>query len=342
MRAPVAWLVAGLLAACSGCAGSGDGAPRPTGPPRHLVLVSLDTLRADRLGCYGYERDTSPTLDRLASEGARFAHAISETSWTLPAHATLFTALAPRAHGVVLPELALGDDVPVLAEVLREEGFRTFAGTEGAYVSRRYGFARGFERWDDEQTSFAQTLEDARRFLALLDEGERAFLFLHTYAIHCPYDPPERYTRMFRSAGAEPLEVAGRCGNPDFNRLDLSPAQFAFLSDQYDAGIRAADEALSAFVDWLDATERADEVLWIVTSDHGEELGERGQVGHERSLHDELLRVPLIVRGPGVAPAVRDVPVGLADVAPLALEAADPVPGVWPPVRMPGLFQLAG
>ena len=304
----------------------------PDGPARHLMLISLDTLRADRLSCYGYGRATSPAIDALAREGARFEQVVTETTWTLPAHLTLFTGLAPESHGVVRPDLRMAEEIPVLAEILRAAGFRTFAGTGGGFVARSFGFARGFERFDDRQTDLAETLRDAKGFLNALRHDERAFVFVHTMDVHCPYEPAQEFADLFRSPEAAFVATDGRCGNPDFNSAALTPGQVLHLSDRYDASIREADAALGEFLGWLSSRDLRERSLVVVTSDHGEEFAEHGRIGHEGSVYAELLRVPLILAGPGIAPSVIDEPIGLKDVAPTLLDLL----GVAPAAGMDG------
>jgi arylsulfatase A-like enzyme len=158
------------------------------------------------------------------------------------------------------------------------------------------------------------------------------FGFLHTYDVHCPYDPPPPYAGTFRSAGAAPIEVAGRCGNPHFNALGTTPAQARYLSDRYDEDVRRVDDALATLFATLDELGLWDETVVIVTSDHGEEFLEHGRIGHEGTLSPEALSIPLLVHAPGVAPRVVDEVVGLADLVPTVLALA----GVPPPGSLDG------
>ena len=286
-----------------------------------MLLVSIDTLRADRLGCYGYGRDTSPALDRFAAERAvRFANAVAESSWTIPSHVTLLSGLHPRSHGVTRPGLAPASDVPLLAERLAEAGYYTFAVTGGGWLAEEQGFARGFASFHATEEPFARALETARDYVRHRARRGPWFAFLHTYDVHCPYDPPEPWFSMFESPEAEALEVAGRCGNPDFNELGLSAAQERYLADRYDGGVRRTDDALGAFLAFLADEGLLSNTVVVITSDHGEELGEHGRIGHEETVFAEALRVPLLVAGPGVHPGVSHDPVGLTDVVPSVLE----------------------
>ncbi len=302
------------LALCTaGCAGQTDDVPR------NLIVISIDTLRADRLGCYGYERDTSPALDAFAERAVRFQHAVAESSWTLPSHFSLLSGLYPSTHGVVDPTLRPSDETPLLAEKLRDEGFYTFALTGGGWLTPDYGFGRGFLAFEGRRRGLQTILDEARATIAAA-HGERPFFaFLHTYDVHCPYDPGEPWASRFNSEDASPIETEGRCGNPDFNAMDLSPAEVRFLSDRYDASVRRADDELGAFLRFLEDEGVLADTVVVVTSDHGEEFDEHGSIGHEGTLHREVLEIPLLIYAPGQPPGVETRPAGLVDVVPTVL-----------------------
>jgi arylsulfatase A-like enzyme len=291
--------------------------------PSSILLISIDTLRADRLGCHGTPRPTTPAIDAFARQGVLFSNVITEASWTLPSHMTLMTGLHPTSHGVTVVEKSLPGSIPTLAEVLRDHGYRTHAYTDGGLVGGQFGFARGFEVYDERQKEFRLTLHRARQFLESLTAEEPFFLFVHTYAVHCPYDPRDEYAKIFRTRpAADHLETAGKCGNPDFNRMKLSPGQVAFLSDQYDAGVREADDELRKFFQFLRERDILERTVVVLFSDHGEELHEHGQIGHERALFVELLQVPLVFVAPAMSPTLRSDRAGLADVFPTVLDLA--------------------
>jgi len=304
-------LVGVLLA--SGCGASGSDGGR-----LDVLLISLDTLRADRLGCYGHDRPTSPALDAFAATGARFVTAIAESPWTLPSHVTMLSGLHPRSHGVGLPALRPADETRLLAEILLDAGYRTFATTDGGYVDGAHGFGRGFEIFADTDVPLPDALASTREWIESSDD--RYFAFVHTYDIHCPYHPDPAIAARFETDDAVFIETAGRCGNPHFNQLVLRDGQLTHLSNQYDAGIREADDALAPFLDWLASSGRLEHTLVIVTSDHGEELGEHGQIGHERTLHREVLEIPLIIAGAGIEPRVIETSAGLVDLVPTILD----------------------
>jgi arylsulfatase A-like enzyme len=302
-----------------------------------VLLVSIDTLRADRLGCYGYARDTTPALDRFARERAvRFAHAVAEAPWTLPSHVTMLSGLHPLTHGVRRADQRPSEEVRLLAERLRDT-HDTFAYTDGGFLSEIFGFDRGFDAFEaldrDMERGVVGVLDSIRHL-----SGERPwFGFLHTYDVHCPYDPPAPYAGTFASPDAEPIEVEGRCGNPDFNALKLSAGQARYLSDRYDENVRRVDDALGKLFAAFDELDLWKDTIVIVTADHGEEFLEHGQIGHERTLSREVLAIPLLVAAPGVAPRVVEDVVGLADIVPTVLELTEHAP----PARLDGRSLVA-
>ncbi len=288
-------------------------------PGANLIIISIDTLRADRLGSYGYDRDTSPTLDALAARGVRFEKVIAETSWTAPSHMTLLTGLHPATHGVT-HERRLPDGVVTLAQVLRQHGYFTYANTGGGYVSRSFDFDRGFAVFEQARKTFAVTQSRARKQLETLPPHTPFFFFLHTYDVHCPYDTPEEYARLFRTRPLEDHLDLTRCGGWRQPGELFTPGQVRFLSDQYDASIRWVDGAMAGFVDFLESRGTLADTVLVVVSDHGEEFDEHGRVGHRATLHAESLRVPLIIVAPGLEPRVVREGVGLIDLMPTLLE----------------------
>jgi arylsulfatase A-like enzyme len=311
-------------------AGAGSGCADREKPRPNLILISIDTLRADRLGAYGYERNTSPHLDALAARGVRFETVIADSNWTLPSHATLFTGLPPSFHGATGPKDRLRTGIPTLAEVLKRNGYRTFGVTGGGFMDERHGFARGFDQYRLEPVDFRTALDIVVRMLRQLGPEERFFWFVHTYDVHCPYHPPPRYARLFdRQPPSDRLDTRGRCGNPHYNGMSLTAGQARFLSDRYDGGIRYADDLLGAFVERLGADGRLRNTIVVVLSDHGDEFLEHGRIGHRNSQFIQSLRVPWILVGPGLEHRVVTRPAGLADVMPTLLDLLDvPAPVV--------------
>ncbi len=317
MTASRSWAAAmvGLLVLVSGCE-----APTDEEAPLNLVLISIDTLRADRLGCYGYERDTSPALDRFARDAVVFRDVVAPSPWTIPSHVSLLTGLHPVSHGVELPTQIASDEVTMLAERLMRSGHYTFAITDGGWLSEERGFRRGFLAFHDEDQTFEKTLEEAAAYVRHRTPRGPWFGFLHTYDVHCPYDPEEPFLSMFETPDREEFPATGLCGNPYLNEMSLNEAQASYLSDRYDGSVREADIALESFFAYLDEHDILENTVVVITSDHGEEFLEHGRIGHEESVYRELLQVPLIIRAPGIVPAVIEDPVELVDVVPTLLD----------------------
>lgn len=305
---------------------------------RGYILISIDTLRADHLGCYGYGEDTSPFIDSLADRGVRFEHAFVQLPGTLPSHMSIFTGLYPAEHGVYPPAGVLPSDIETLPEVFRRGGFRTAGHTEGGYVHGRFGFARGFDEFDDEangrETDVERTLARGLEFLERLGPQDRFLLFLHTYVVHDPYAPEASYLRQFWDG---PIPEAFPPIGPNltaFNRGEksLSSEAVSYFRAAYDASIRYADDVLREFFAEVEALGLDDEVTVILTSDHGEEFVEHGMLAHSQ-IYRETLQVPLIVvhpavAGPRVVSAVVesiDIPAALYELA--GLEPERPISG---------------
>ncbi len=293
------------------------GAPRPA---RNVVLISLDTLRPDRLGLYGARRPTSPALDALAADATVFETVIAPAPWTLPSHTSMMTGLHACVHGMMG---TIGHPFPAglrpLAQSLREAGYATAAVTEDGFVDAT-AFVRGFGYYHetrDGDDRVRRTVAQAEAWLR--DEAtEPFFLFVHTYQTHEPYFSPPPYDAMFTTvegpSGPVPLAQA-------------APAEAALA--KYDAAVRYTDASIAPLLDAIRAAPRGDRTVLIVTSDHGEAFGEHGYTGHGRTLHEEVLRVPLLVRAPGLVASGRRVPglAGVIDVAPTVLDLLGlPVP----------------
>ena len=325
-----------------GCAGSEEQSGALS-PPRLVLLISLDTLRADRLGGYGHDRGTSPWLDRLARSAVTFTTAGVQVTHTLPSHKSLFTGKFPyrllgEAVHADLPGLArLRDgarflegafariDSGPLLQGMRQAGYRTVGYTDGAWMSRDMGFDSGFDRFDDRGGHLAGILP---RLLPTLESLglQPTFLFLHTYDIHCPYTSRAPYDDLYCRDHSTHVPLEGRCGyvlgKPPLMEATLTVRDYDAISDHYDQGIASTDDELGGLLRTLRRLDLSDEALIVVTSDHGEAVGEHGHVGHG-ALHLEQLKVPLIVKFPeswDVAPRTVTEPVALLDVLPTLLD----------------------
>ena len=283
----------------------------------NVILISLDTLRADHVGCYGYARETTPNLDRFAEECVLFETAVTSAPWTTPSHASVFTGLHPAVHGAGIHSrgFRLGGQWNTLAEVARSNGYLTTAFTEGIAIRGQLGFAQGFDIYSDgpaPDRHIAGTAEQTfARAAAWLDRYGRLpfFLFVHTYEIHEPYGGPGRWRDLFTDPGFE-------------GRADQGPAARAHTVDLYDGGIAYTDEHLGRFLDALRQHGLLRNTAVVVFSDHGEEFWEHGAAGHLTHLYDEVLLVPLLIRLPGDRPPYGRVrrQVALRDVFATVLE----------------------
>ena len=281
----------------------------------NVLLICLDTLRADHLGAYGYHRDTSPNIDAFARDTVRFEYAIAPSSWTLPSHASLFSGLQPDEHGAVYKLGVIPPGVEMLAEVARRYGYETGALTENGYVSARHGFAQGYESYVSElHVDAAATFDRARVWLSQR-RADPFFLFVHTYQIHAPYDPPEAYAERFITSD-DANAVRRFMPAYDNTVFDLSEPERRHAEDLYDGEIAYTDDLLGAFLRDFRRSGHWDNTLIMLFSDHGEEFWEHDGYGHAITLYEESIRVPLIVKPAGVAsrPGVVDTPVSLTDI----------------------------
>ena len=325
-------LVAALLAAAAGCGGepSGPNAGLGLRPTRGQILISLDTLSADHMSAYGYDRPTSPFFDQLARRGALFENAFVQYPSTLVSHMSIFTGLYPQQHGVYPPSYRLSPAIETLPERLSRNGFRTAGHTEGGFVGRGYGFARGFDEFTDPRvrhtTDIERTFEKGLDFLRRLAADDRFFLFLHTYSIHDPYEPPEPYASLFDPGEVPELGPKLPIGALNSGHLTVDSEAIEYYRALYDGGIRYADEVLAGLFGELESLGLLGETTIVITSDHGEEFLEHGRVGHTQ-IYPETLRVPLLVLHPDLEAGlrVREV-VQSIDIAPTVLELAGVAP----------------
>ena len=362
----VATLAAAMLALT--CGGRG-GEPRF----KHVVLISIDTARADRLGCYGNSRGATPAIDALAGEGVRFKSAMVAAPTTLPSHTALMTGTFPHTHGVPRNQYAVDDGNVMLAEVLREHGFRTGGFIGAMPLSTPFHFRQGFDVWDekfdmlvgkdgvDQHQRRANEVTDSA--LAWLDEAKpaRAFLFVHYFDVHSPYAPPPPFDARFtRPSGpktstmtdiAQQATVHNRVLAPHapdaaktvtdgltrelIEKCDGKPLQGDDdLVALYDGELAFVDSQIARLVDGLRSRGMLDDSIVVITADHGETFYEHADFfNHGLWVYDTTVHVPLIVRAPGVAPSVVDTPVSSIDVAPTLCEML----GIAVPSRVEGV-----
>lgn len=346
--------------------------------PRSVVLIVIDTLRQDHLGIYGYPRPTSPNIDRMAAGGAVFDRAVSASTWTLPAFGSMFTGhlLARHGAGVLARDresletasdgaagsreelrlllrdtveqgerrfTVLDPELPTLAGVLREHGFATGAVVNNAFLDPRFGLARGFDfyqyRRRQPQRSAAETVEIALQWVEE-KAGQPIFLLVHFMDVHMPYRPPESVSGRFTGGYEEKLgtelprvrEVRERIAKGD-------EVARGFYTATYDEEIAYVDDQLAALFAGLRRYGYGDDTLMILTSDHGEALFEHGRWEHGGSMFSEVVRVPFVVRGPGVRRGRNPAPISLTDLMPTVLDALGVAPveelygtSMWPSI----------
>ncbi len=288
-------------------------------PPKfNLIIISVDTLRADRLGAYGGRTGASPNLDAFARSARVFDAAISQSPQSLPAHLSLFTSLYPSVHQVAWPTLSLHPEVATLSEILRRSGRRTAAFVDSPLLAPPSGLGRGFDTYlDKNRAGIRRVLPPALGWLRR-NRDRPFFLFLHVYDCHLPYAPPAGAAADYRGK----LDLRSRNAEGGLDLPGLAPGEIAYVHEQYDAEIRSVDRSLQSLFDLLDELGLRRSTIVVVLSTRGEELGERGRIGHQGSLRPEVLRVPLIVRLPGDAPPTGYIPerVELIDLLPTLLD----------------------
>lgn len=289
-------------------------APAPRGESRNVILLSIDTLRADHLTSYGYARDTAPFIEeRFGRGGTIFDTLVAAATITTPSHASMFTSLTPAAHGTIDGLRVLPRNLPTLAEWVRYGGYDTGAITEDGWLSIRHGFGRGFNTFVENRSADImdpkgqadRTFAQARDWLEH-NRDKRFFLFLHTFQVHTPYAPPARYGGLF-------TEYEGQ-------RLDeTSPSYLRWMSE-YDREIRYTDDELRRLFETIDALDLGRDTVFILLSDHGEAFLEHGTLEHGSRLDEEVVRVPLMLWGAGVPAGHRvAVPVAHVDLLPTVL-----------------------
>lgn len=315
----------------------------------NIILIVVDSLRADHLGCYGYARDTSPNIDRLAREGTLFTTAIAPTSWTLPSITSILTSLEISTHGVGTHKTRLGDSVQTLAQALKQDGYATAGFISGTYLHPIYGFDRGFDVYenlianpfeaaDKEQrvtsavlSGIKESLDDitspaiTERVTKWLDGNRKKpfFLFIHYWDVHYDYIPPPPYDTMFDPDYAGTIDARNFFFNEAINP-DMSQEDLTHIIALYDGEIRFTDEHIGKLLDTLEQKGLDKNTLIVVTADHGDEFFEHGRKGHQQTLYDEVLNVPLIFTWDGRIPANKKVTsiVGIIDIMPTILDLA--------------------
>ena len=290
----------------------------------NLILISVDCLRADHLGAYGYERDTSPRVDEFSREAVLFQTAVSTSSYTLPTHASMLTGLPPGIHWAA--RVGISTTVPYAPELLAEAGYRVNGVVTAPFLSRSYGFHRGFHTYENR---LARADERIDKGLELLREGggQDQFLFLHLMDVHWPYSPPRQFITRF---GERPRDISSVLSQVGQRAPPISQVGLDQIVNLYDAEIAYVDRELGRFFDELKEMKLYDDALIILTADHGEAFYEHGHWEHARpwsndgpGLYEEIVHIPLIVKWPREFSGVKiSRLVSQTDVFPTLLEAA--------------------
>ena len=304
------------------CANGYSKGPAAEGP--NVLMISIDTFRKDHCSAYGYERDTTPNLRFLAEAGARFDLAYAASSSTAPSHATMFTSLYPITHQVLKQGQTLSQGDYTLAEHLTANGYQTAAVVGSFVMNVKFGFSQGFSFYDDDFKASTATIhrrywkgqpdvidqhavETSRKAISWLKRkrsGERPFfLFVHYFDPHAPYVPPEPFLSRFAPAGKPPTELEKIIG-------------------RYDGEIALTDREIGKLFETLKEMGLEENTLVLVTSDHGEGMGQHGHLGHSINIYEEAVRVPLLFRWPDriAKGSVISAPVEQVDLAPTILD----------------------
>lgn len=346
------------LVLCQGCGGPSS-APAMFADPPDIVLITVDALRADHLGMYGYDRPTSPQLDAFARDAVVVRDHIAQAPYTKASIASLFTGLLPTAHSATTTSRSFGEamtgeiegDLPVtdvldarldtLAERLAAAGYQTHGLNTNPFLLEEFGFGQGFNAYEflADGEPFTPAREVVARALEVIDARDTArplFLWLHVMEPHSPYRPAPEVRQLFPPR-TPPLPVPPDALPPWIVEEGSTDARF--YEALYDANIREVDEALGRFFDGLRSRPSWDTTVVIFTADHGEEFFDHGGFEHNHTLYDEMLRVPLIVRAPGLTSGMREAQTTSIDLLPTitaaaGLDAAD-VQGadIWPVLR---------
>lgn len=348
-----------ILLSCGAC--QKDSGKDSRDAPSGVVFVLVDALRADRLGCYGNPRPTSPNIDALVKRGTLFQNAITAAPWTLPTMATIWTSLNPSVHGAtrisdlfqhdIRPVAKLDESRVTLAEVLKENGFKTGAFVDGTYCRKPFGMAQGFDVFlDAELPGIRLNVESMFDWLDR-EKPERFFAYLHTVEVHSPYSPaklrpPKTETKDLVWQQIDSVLAEERDRYEEFNfdpgyegkihgywtvakkeRRGLEPLSEPDqkqLFALYDRGIAYTDYWIGQVIEGLEKRGLLDRTIVVLTADHGDELMDHGGVEHGETFYDEMVRVPLVIRVPGLAEGRSiEQQVGLVDLKPSLLDLLD-------------------
>ncbi len=323
----------------------------------NILLIVMDTVRADHLSCYGYERPTTPHLDRLAEEGVRYANAISTGCWTVPTHSSLFTGTYPSFHGARDGHPILNPNAQTMAALLKAYGYQTVGFTNIGWLTENTGLIRGFDTFlpvyrlyqgrsipvlarrvlaklvsvltGGKLTGASTTNQQVKRWLTHRNPEQPFFMFINYAEAHAPYRPPRSFAQRFLEPYGLNLAEALQVNQDPLKHMAgaavMAEKDFEVLRTLYDAELAYLDTRLGELFSYLDQQDLLDQTMIIVLADHGENLGDHGMLGHKWCLYDTLLRIPLIIRYPSHFPSGTTVEnqVQVVDIFPTMLDILD-------------------
>jgi arylsulfatase A-like enzyme len=277
----------------------------------NIILITMDTTSIDHLSCYGYERETSPNLDKFAEDGLKFGNAYANSSWTYPSHASLMTGLYPISHGAFYDVKSstgiydftvnrFNDSNVTLAEILQRHGYTTIGVIGGVWLKKRFGLDKGFDIYEDDVRDLTGLTAETINNIVLkhIDQNtkEPFFLFINYFDPHYPYTAPEPFDTRFEKRPLSDIESTEADINKDRKKMPRKDREI--FEGKYDGEIAYMDFYLGKFFEYLKEIHAYDESWIIVTADHGESFGEHDYIGHGAALYDNLIHVPLIIKYP--------------------------------------------
>ncbi len=299
-------------------------APAVVESPPNILMYLVDTLRADRLGCYGWTESLTPNLDNLSFESVTFDRAIAQTSWTKPSVASIFTGIGPGRHGVNGKRSKLPESAITMAELLAGRGYDTAGFASNAYITRPAGFGQGFEDFSFQPARSRETTDEAIAWLRSIGRDRPFFLYVHTVDPHAPYDPSSEFRDRFAAGVTDPLVgTVDHIRSLAAGRIAVTERITSDMLRLYEAEVAENDHSFGRLMGVLGELGLLEDTLIIFLSDHGEEFDEHGVFGHGWDLYREVLHMPLIIRPPGGTTARRfEGVVQHVDLLPTVLEAA--------------------
>ena len=287
----------------------------------NIVLIIIDTLRADHLGCYGYYRNTSPVIDSLAASGIVFTRCQAQAPWTLPAHATIWTGLTVRSHRTVMlgtESYGLNPEFETISTILGANGYITLGFVNSPYLAEDFGFNRGFDHYSMHLSGHGLAAVTVDEVLKWFEENtgnpSPKLLVVHLFDVHAPYSAPGGFDLRFSETGS----AGGTNWQTDSLNNVINPEDLQHLVNMYDGEIAWVDSQIGRLLQGLRRYGVLDNAMVIVTSDHGEEFFDHGSWSHGHSLYQELLHVPLIITGAGIpSDSINTIPAGQFDLLPV-------------------------